>query len=291
MSDVSPFFDKVVVVTGASSGFGAEAALELARRGAHVVLAARSEQTLRDLAARCEAEEGGCAALAVPTDVSRRSDVERLADEARRRFGKIDAWINNAGVGVIGRFDEVPIEDHEQVVRTNLLGCLYGSYEALRYFRRTGLGVLINVASVVGKIPAPLYSSYVATKFGIVGFSDALRQELKADGVDGIHVCTVMPMAHSTEFFDHAGNYTGREASPIPPVYDPRVTVDKLVELVVHPEDEAITGWQGGVFNTFHKLMPGAVEKLMSARTQKAQFVDAEPAPQTSGAIHQPSGV
>jgi len=98
-------------------------------------------------------------------------------------------------------------------------------------------------------------------------------------------------MAHSTEFFDHAGNYTGHEANPIPPVYDPRVTVDKLVELVVNPEDEVITGWQGGVFNTFHKLMPGAVEKLMSARTQKAQLEDADPARETSGAIHESSSV
>jgi short-subunit dehydrogenase len=289
MSELNPYFDKVVVVTGASSGFGSQTAVELARRGAHVVLAARSEKTLKDLAARCEMQDGGCAALAVPTDVSRREDVQRLYEEARRRFGRLDVWINNAGVGVIGRFDEVPIEDHEQVIRTDLLGTLYGSYEALRHFRRTGVGVLINVASVVGKIPAPLYSSYVAAKFGVVGFSDALRQELKADGVDRIHVCTVLPMAHTTEFFDHAGNYTGRESNPIPPVYDPQVTVDKLVQLVVEPEDEVITGWQGGVFNTFHKLMPGAVEKLMSSRTQKAQLEDARPAVETPGSIHEPS--
>jgi short-subunit dehydrogenase len=290
MSELNPYFEKVVVVTGASSGFGSQAALELARRGAHVVLAARSGSTLRDLAARCESQDGGSAALAVPTDVSRREDVQRLYEEAKRRFGRLDVWINNAGVGVIGRFDEVPIEDHEQVIRTDLLGTLYGSYEALRHFRRTGVGTLINVASVVGKIPAPLYSSYVGAKFGVVGFSEALRQELRADGCDQIHVCTVLPMAHSTEFFDHAGNYTGRESSPIPPVYDPQVTVDKLVELVAEPEDEVITGWQGGVFNTVHKLLPAAVEKLMSVRTQKAQLEEAEPAAETSGAVHAPSG-
>jgi len=290
MSELNPYFEKVVVVTGASSGFGLQTSLELARRGAHVVLAARSEQTLRDLAMNCEMQDGGCAALAVPTDVSKPRDVQQLFELAKRRFGKIDAWINNAGVGVIGRFDEVPMEDHEQVIRTDLLGTLYGSYEALRYFRRTGVGVLINVASVVGKIPAPLYSSYVAAKFGVVGFSDALRQELKAEGVDRIHVCTVMPMAHTTEFFEHAGNYSGHEATPIPPVYDPKVTVDKLVQLVVEPEDEVITGWQGSVFNTFHKLMPGAVEKLMSARTQKAQVDGADPMLATSGTIHEPSG-
>lgn len=290
MSDLNPYFEKVVVITGASSGFGSRTALELARRGSHVVLAARSEQTIRELAAQCEMQVGGSAALAVPTDVSRREDVQRLCEQARRRFGRLDVWINNAGVGVIGRFDEVPMEDHEQVIRTDLLGTLYGSYEALRHFRTTGSGNLINVASVIGKIPAPLYSSYVAAKFGVVGFSDALRQELKAEGVDRISVCTVLPMAHSTDFFDHAGNYTGREAKPIPPVYDPQVTVDKLVELVVEPEDESITGWQGGVFNTFHKLMPGAVESLMASRTQKAQLEDADPALETSGAIHEPSG-
>ena len=116
-----------------------------------------------------------------------------------------------------------------------------------------------------------------------------LRQELGELGADNIHVCTVMPMAHDTEFFEHAGNYTGRRAEPIPPTYDPQVTIDALVKLVVEPEDEIITGWQGGVFNVLHKLMPKAVEKLMASRTRKVQIDEAALAPITAGNVHEAS--
>lgn len=99
------------------------------------------------------------------------------------------------------------------MIRTDLLGAVYGSHLAMSHFRERGPGTLINVASVIGKIPAPLYASYVASKFGIVGLCDALRQELTAEKVTDIRVCTVMPMAHDTEFFEHAGNYTGAPAT------------------------------------------------------------------------------
>lgn len=286
MASQDAYVGKVIVITGASSGFGRGTALELADRGAHLVLAARSEERLIDIAHDCEAAGGK--ALAVVTDVSDRGSLENLALQAISRFGHFDVWLNNAGVASIGRFDEVPLEDHEQVIRTNLTGTMVGSYLALKHFRERGKGILINVASVIGKIPAPYYASYAAAKFGIVGLSDALRQEL-GEGEDNIHVCTVMPMAHETEFFEHAGNYTGRQAEPIPPTYDPQVTIDTLVKLVAEPEDEVITGWQGGVFNFLHKLMPHAVEKMMAARTRKTQLEKAPRGPVTSGSVHDAS--
>jgi short-subunit dehydrogenase len=287
MADTNEYRGKVIVITGASSGFGKGTALELARRGSSVVLAARSAESLGDLARECESAGGQ--ALAVPTDVSDRSAVEALARQTLGRFGRFDVWINDAGVAAIGRFDEVPLEDHDQVIKTDLLGTIYGSHHALRHFRERGAGTLINVASAIGKIPAPLYASYAAAKFGVVGFSDALRQELRQERVETIRVCTVMPMAHGTEFFEHAGNYTGHKSVPIPPTYDPKVTIDKLVKLVVEPEDEVITGLQGKIANVLHHLMPKAVEKLMAIDTEKAQLKDAPPAPATSGAVHRPS--
>jgi short-subunit dehydrogenase len=288
MSDSGKYRGKVVVVTGASSGFGRGTALELARRGASVVLAARSAETLQGLARECEGAGGR--AVAVPTDVSDRAAVEGLAEKAVAAFGHFDCWINDAGVASIGRFDEVPMEDHEQVIRTDPIGTVAGSHCAMKHFRQRGAGTLINVASVIGKIPAPYYASYAAAKFGVVGLGDALRQELSQEGVKDIRVCTVMPMAHSTEFFEHAGNYTGKEARPIPPTYDPKVTIDKLVQLVVEPEDEVITGWQGTMFNFFHKLMPNVIEKVMGANTAKTQLKDPPPASKSSGTVHQPLG-
>jgi hypothetical protein len=93
-------------------------------------------------------------------------------------------------------------------------------------------------------------------------------------------------MAHDTEFFEHAGNYTGHQAVPIPPTYDPRVTIDALVKLVVDPEDEVITGWQGGVFNFMHRLLPNAVEKRMARNTRRAQLENAPPGAIHSGTVH-----
>ena len=135
---------KVIVLTGASSGFGKGAALEFARGRAKVVLAARRDDLLDELANECSAEGGD--ALACATDVSVRADVERLCTAALEAFGRIDVWINNAGVGALGRFERVPLELHEQVIATNLYGTLYGSYVAYRQFLAQGTGVLINIA-------------------------------------------------------------------------------------------------------------------------------------------------
>jgi NAD(P)-dependent dehydrogenase (short-subunit alcohol dehydrogenase family) len=284
MARVRQYRGKVVVVTGASSGFGKGAAMELARLGASVVLAARSRQTIEAIAREC----GDCA-LAVPTDVSEPEAVLGLASRAIDRFGGFDAWINDAAVAVAGRFDQVPLEDHEQVIKTNLLGTLYGSYAAMKHFRERGAGVLINVASVVGKMPTPLYSSYVAAKFGVVGLCDSMRQELGGEGNDAIRVCTVMPMTHDTGIFGRAGNYTGRRGVPIPPAYDPSVTIDALVKLVVRPRDEVITGWQGKIANVLHHLIPNVVERYMAANTMRAQLQEASASPITSGNVHRPS--
>ena len=135
-------------------------------------------------------------------------------------FGRIDVWVNNAGAGAIGRFEDVPLEDHVKVIQTDLLGTLYGSYFAMTQFRRQGQGTLIDVASVIGKVPSPYFASYAAAKHrGVVGLSASLRQELEQDKIDTIRVCTVMPTTFDTPFFEHAAQYSGKQASPIPPTY------------------------------------------------------------------------
>src|SRR6185312_14695569 len=133
--------NRVVVITGASSGFGRGAALRFAKAGDNVVIAARRESLLEDVAEQCR--KAGVEALAVEADVSSAADVERLAEKALNEFGRIDVWVNNAGVGTVARFDEAPLEEHEQVIRTNLLGTIYGSYAALNQFRKQRQGVLI----------------------------------------------------------------------------------------------------------------------------------------------------
>lgn len=277
---------KVVVITGASSGFGKGAALKFAEVGASIVLAARREQLLEELERDCE--KLGGRAKAVPTDVSKEADVEQLAKTALAEFGRIDVWVNNAGSGALGRFEEVPLSDHVQVIETDLIGTIYGSYFALRQFQQQGSGVLINMSSVIGKVPAPYFASYAAAKHGIVGLSASLRQELRENKIENIHVCTVMPTSMDTPFFEHAANYTGHQSVPIPPVYEAEETIEVIVRLATRPEDEVSTGRSGKIATAAHNLAPGITEKLMGHQTHKALMEDAPPAPKTAGSVAEP---
>ena len=277
---------KVIVITGASSGFGKGTALQLAGKGAHLVLAARRDNLLEELARQCEAQGGR--AIAVQTDVSKQADVEQLAQTALSTFGRIDVWINDAGGGAIGRFEEVPLDKHAQVIETDLLGTIYGSYFAMRQFYAQGSGTLINVASVIGKVPAPYFASYAAAKHGVVGLSAALRQELDVNKIENIRVCTVFPTSMDTPFFEHAADYTGHQVVPIPPVYEPEQVINALVSLVSDPKDEVAVGGAGGPgFTMMHNLFPGLTEHMMAKVTHKS-LMDAEPHPDTGGSIQQP---
>jgi len=277
---------KVVVVTGASSGFGRGTARRLAESGATLVLAARRDLILDEVVRECEAAGGK--ASAVPTDVGREADVMRLAETAVGEHGRIDVWVNNAGAGALGRFEDIPLDDHIRVIETDLIGTIYGSYFAMRQFRKQGEGTLINVASVIGKVPAPYFSSYAAAKHGVVGLSASLRQELMEDKIDKIHVCTVLPTTFDTPFFEHAAQYTGHEASPIPPTYDPKEVVETIVGLATDPKDEVDVGTAAKVFDFAHHLFPGLVEKMMARQTRKSEFDKAKPAETTSGSLHEP---
>ncbi len=174
------------------------------------------------------------------------------------------------------------------MINTDLLGALYGSYYAMREFRREGAGTLINIASVVGKVPTPYFASYVAAKHAVVGLSPALRLELKENNIDTIHVCTVLPTSMDTPFFEHAANHLGRKTVPIPPVYDPRKVVDVIVKLAAEPEDEVTVGPSGKFMAFAHQLAPALTEAMMARQSHKAMEKDAPPAGDTPGAVQRP---
>jgi short-subunit dehydrogenase len=277
---------KVVVLTGATSGFGKGAALEMAAQGAKLALVARRGALLDELASSCEAAGG--AAIAVEADVSLREDVLRAGAAAIEAFGRIDVWVNNAGVGAIGPFEKIPLDVHEQVIQTNLVGTLYGSFVAYQQFLTQGSGVLVNIASELGFSTVPYYASYAAAKHGVVGLSDSLRQEVKQNGRDGIHICTIMPTAHDTPFFDHAANYTGHEVAAPKPLHDPQNVIDAIVRIAANPEDKEIVGVDGVVKLAMANVLPRVAEKMGAKQMHKMQMVDPPPGSDTPGAVLTP---
>jgi short-subunit dehydrogenase len=250
------------------------------------VLAARRDQLLDDLAEECRAL--GVRAIAAPTDVSEAADVRDLYQRTIQELGYLDVWINNAGIGAIGRFEDIPLADHEQVIRTNLLGVLYGSLFAYRHFRSMGTGTLINIASELGKTSVPYFSSYIAAKHGVVGLSASLRQELNQEKVEGIHVCCIMPTAHDTPFFDHAANYSGHETNPPRPLHDAEDVVETIVALARNPRDEKIVGSDGYMKFALAHLAQGLSEAMGGRFMRKFVLEEPPPAPSTSGSVHEP---
>jgi short-subunit dehydrogenase len=281
---------KVVVITGASSGFGKGVARKFAGAGASLVLAARRMNLLEEVARECEAL--GARAFPIETDVSNKNAVENVTNESVSRLGGIDIWINNAGVGAYGRFHEIPLEDHVKVVTTDLLGTLFGSYFAMRHFNSRGRGTLINVASEVGKVPLAFLASYSAAKHGVVGLTAAIRQELREgpakEASKGIHLCTVMPSAMDTPFFEHASNHTGHQTVPPEPLYDPQDVVDAIFDLATNPRDEVVVGAAGKRAVFLHGIVPGRVEEMAAKSNFKAVFEDPPAAAPTRGNLAHP---
>lgn len=275
---------RTIVITGASSGFGHGLAQRLAGRGDNLVLVARRKSLVEDLAKEC----GN--AIAVHADVGNPDDLEKVAAAALARFPRIDAWVNNAGVAALGRFDEIPLRDHERVLRTNLGGAVNGSHIAMRHFRSKGSGTLVNVASMLGRTPAPYYASYCASKYGIVGLCASLRQELALDRTDGIRVCAVLPMAADTPFYEHAANYTGRSLQPFP-VTDAWQVVDALVDALDNPRDEIVVGGPAKAAMASQQFMPWVTESATAAVSHQLQMEDAPPADVTGGNLHAPTPI
>jgi NAD(P)-dependent dehydrogenase (short-subunit alcohol dehydrogenase family) len=273
----------VVVVTGASSGIGRATGLALAERGARVVLAARRAEALEELARECQAAGGQ--ALAVPTDTTDEAAVADLARRAIERFGRIDVWVNNAGVYLLGSLEATPPEAFRRVLETNFFGYVHGARAVLPHFRAQGHGVLINNASVYAHIGAPWLTAYVSSKFAVRGFSEALRQEL-ADLPD-VHVCTVSPSPIDTPIFASAANYSGRAVKAPPPTYPPEQVAGAIVASVLHPERERVVGGAGRLVTVMELVAPRLFERVNRRYVDRLQFA-AEPAPATDGNLYAP---
>lgn len=262
----------VVVITGASSGIGREAALEFAAREARLVLAARNEEALRSLASEVE-RLGGQAEVAI-CDVAEFSQVQAVADTAAQRFGRIDVWVNSAAVSTYGTVEQMEITEVHRVLHVNLFGQIHGMKAALPHLRESR-GTLINVTSVLGKRAAPLQAAYSAAKHGVVGFSEALRLELKHDKVP-VDVVDVRPSGINTPLFEHARSRIGVQPQPIPPVYEPSTVGRAIVAAADHPLRDVVVGAAGRWLEVGQRLSPALVDwySLGPGKMIESQYTD-----------------
>ena len=276
---------KTYVIVGASSGFGRGVAEELGRYKANVVLAARRTELLEEIATIIR--QSGGTALVVTTDISNPQQVQRLADESVARFGKVDVWINMAGVGAIGRFWEIPAEDQARLMDVNLKGFIYGSQVAIRQFIKQKRGVLINMGSVDSETPHAYQAAYSATKAGIRSLSLTISQELRLNNHDDIKVVTVEPWAVDTPFWRHAANYTGVEQK-FAMMDEPDKVVNAVIRKSLRPKKIQPVGWKAKGSSFFANVFPRLNERITANVAHKYQMKMPPATPNTDGAVHKP---
>ena len=247
------------------------------------MVVARRVHALEELARECKAVGGQ--ALAAPTDMTDEAAVAELARRAVERFGRLDIWVNNAGVYLLGLLEATPPEAFRRVLETNFFGYVHGARAVLPRFRTQGHGVLINNASVYSHVGAPWLTAYVSSKFAVRGFSEALRQEL-ADLPD-VHICTVSPSPIDTPIFASAANYSGRAVKAPPPTYRPEQVASAILASALHPKRERIVGGAGRLVTVAEAVAPGPFERINRRYVNGLQFA-AEPAPATDGNLYAP---
>jgi short-subunit dehydrogenase len=274
-SKLKPLSEQTLVLTGASSGIGLVTARMAAGRGARLLLVARNEDALRELAQ--ELREQGHEAAYVVADVGEEMQVDHAASEAVRLFGGFDTWINNAAVSIYGPIDEVEIRDMRRLFDTNFWGYVYGSRAAVRHFReRPGGGKLINIGSVLGERAIPLQGIYSASKHAVAGFTEALRTEMYTERLP-VSITLVKPSAIDTPYKDHAKNYLQYAPKNPPPVYEPEVVARAVLHAAEHHVRDLVVGGAGRLINFSTNLLPGLADRVMGRIMPRLQQKRGEP--------------
>lgn len=282
---LKPIEEQVLVITGASSGIGLATAALAVDRGARVVLTARSGATLDRVVDGIE-QEGG-EAMAVVADVGDRAQLRNVAARAVERFGRIDTWVNNAGVSIYGRLEEVDEEEARRLFDTNFWGVVHGSLVALDHLRDGG-GALINVGSEVSEAIVPLQGMYSASKHAVKGFTDALRVELGELDDAPVAITLVEPTATDTPFPQHARNYMDREPKLPTPMIDPYDVAEAILEAAVGDAGSyRRVGMMARLNTAAARTVPSLADKLEAMQADRQQYDEPPRAPE--GTLFRPS--
>lgn len=274
---LKPVDEQVVVVFGASSGIGREAAMQFAERGAKVVAAARGRDALESLAQDIRMRGGICAPMVA--DATDWAQVKAVADDAARRFGRIDTWVQAAAVSVYAPFQQTEPAEFKQIIDVNLTGAAYGAKAALPYLKESQ-GSLIMITSVEAVQAIPFHSAYAASKHGLRAMTEVIRMELEAEGA-AVNVTNIMPSSINTPFFDNAKTKLGVKPRGVPPVYEPDVVARAILYAAEHPTRELAAGGAGKAFILLKRVSPWLADQTMKLaaiplqKTKEAKGPDA----------------
>ena len=249
---LKPIGAQVVVITGASSGIGRATAIMAAARGATVVIAARNQHALDALADEIAASGGR--AVAIACDVSDPESILHLADETIARCGRIDTWVNNAGVAIAARLEDLPLADARRLFDVNFWGVVNGSLAALPHLEAQG-GALINLGSFTSDVAAPYMGMYSASKAAIKGYTDALRIELLMDRRP-ISVTLIKPAPIATPVLQHQRNLLDHQATMPPPFYRPEDVARTILYAAEHPVRDLFVGGAARFGSVFARMLP-----------------------------------
>lgn len=263
---------KVILITGASSGFGEEAARLFAKEGCKVVLAARRLEKLQQLAA--EIQNAGGEAIAIPVDVNQKAEIDVMVQTALDLYAQIDILFNNAGFGAMDWFEELePERGIQTLINVNLTGTMLVTRAVLPDMIDRGEGHIINMASVAGLIASPLITTYSASKYGVRAFTDALRREV---GPLGIKVSGIYPGPAETEFGSHL--HKSRLRDTINKFIDLRMTskyvARRVVEVAKYPRRSLVIPWWFRIITTFDTLFPVAVDWILYLFAKKTHKLE-----------------
>ena len=256
MIRLKPLTEQVIVITGASSGIGRATSLMAAAEGACVVVAARGSEGLDTLVAEILAGRGR--AIACVTDMTDAVAVERLAAFAIDTYGRIDTWVNNAGVAIAGKLEDLSDGDARRVFDINFWGMVHGCKAALPHLKRQG-GVLINMGSVTSDVSAPFMGLYSASKQAIKGYTDALRIELMMDKAP-VAVTLIKPSPIATPILEHQRNRMDHQATMPPPFYKPDDVAKTILLAAVNPERDLYVGGTGMIGSLLGRAFPSVAD-------------------------------
>lgn len=282
---LKPVDEQVVVVMGASSGIGREAAKRFAARGARVIVSARSAPGLESLVA--EIGTAGGRATAHPADVGDFAQVEAVAERAVAEHGHLDTWVHAAAVSVFAPFQALEPTEFARVIDVNLVGQAYGALVALPRLRASGGGALIHISSMLGETAFPLQAPYNASKHGLKGMIDTMRLDLAHEGIP-VSVTNIMPGTINTPFFDKARSKVGVVPTGPPPVYEAAVVADAILRAAETPLGDVVVGSAAKVQTLLSRYAPRVADTMARAVGVAAQRTD-EPAGPRPGNLSNPS--